>query len=53
MGMFRSVTCVSSRVGAWVACRGPGGDAGLLGRLLGPSAEMQTGTSWGLGYVVG
>jgi len=49
MGMFRSVTCVSSRVGAWAAYRGPGGDAGLLGRLLGPNAEMQTGTGWGLG----
>ena len=49
MGMSRSVTYGSSRPGAWAAYRGPGGDAALLSRLIGPGAEAQNGAVWGLG----
>lgn len=49
MGMSRSVTSGSSKAGAWVAYWGPGGDARLLERLLGPGADTQTCAGWGLG----
>jgi len=47
--MSRSAACGSSKVGAWIAYWGPGGDARLLERLLGPGAETRTGAGWGLG----
>lgn len=47
--MSRSATCGSSKVGAWVACWGPGGGVGLLERMLGPAAQTRTGAGWGLG----
>jgi len=49
MGMYKSVICDSNKVGRWIAYWGPGGGAGLLERLLGPGAEIQTGVGWGLG----
>ena len=48
MGMSRSVICASNEGAAWLAYRGAGGSAELLGRMLGRGAETQAGAGWGL-----
>lgn len=51
--MPKSVNCASNEPGAWAAYWGPGGDAGLLARLLGVGAQTQTGAGRGLGIRAG